>query len=52
MAIKYLDITKEEWVKRGKRNNRIVSDGIKYIMLFDLHKGTYLQPVKIKNGGE
>jgi len=50
MAIKYLDITKKEWVKRGKMNSRIVTDGIKYIMLFDPHKGTYLQPVKIKKG--
>ena len=30
MSIKYIQITKDEWVKRGKSQRRIVIDGIKY----------------------
>ena len=46
MNIKYVQITKREWVKRGK-SGRIIIDGIKYITLFKESIGTYLQPVKI-----
>tara|TARA_R110000822_G_scaffold49805_1_gene130673 strand:- start:7 stop:165 length:159 start_codon:yes stop_codon:yes gene_type:complete len=47
MNIKYVQITKREWVKRGKSGRRIIIDGIKYITLFKESIGTYLQPVQI-----
>jgi|TARA_B110000285_G_scaffold160344_1_gene179026 hypothetical protein len=47
MSIKYIQITKDEWVKRGKSQRRIVIDGIKYITMFKESIGTYLQPVQI-----
>ena len=46
MTIKYIQITKKEWVERGK-SGRIVIDDIKYITMFKESIGTYLQPVQI-----
>lgn len=44
---KYIEITKDEWVKRGKTGRRITIDGVKHITMFKESIGTYLQPVKI-----
>lgn len=48
MNIKYLYITKEEWVGRRKSQRRIIIDDIKYITMFKESIGTYLQPIQIK----
>jgi hypothetical protein len=44
---KYIEITKDEWIKRGKTGRRITIDGVKYVTMFKESIGTYLQPVKI-----